>query len=142
MPSLEDRVRKILVERGLLTRTLHPDELVFHFTYAAERWIQMTDPDVVLERPYLRYVSGGSPDAGPGHLEKHGLILPATDSFWTIWYPLNGIDCKCTVMSISESLLRRRGWTVSENRDFKFPVPDPGFAFNIGKLLQERYEKN
>ena len=47
---------------------------------------------------------------------------------WAGWYPPNGFNCLCTVMSVSESLLRRRGWrlVVSNVRD----EPDDGFTTN------------
>lgn len=111
------------------------DDLLPHFVYAAERWQQMTDPDVARSQPYLRYVCACLPDSRPGHLEKHGLVFPMDHQFWDLWYPLNGLGCMCTVMSVSEDLLVRRGWRISENRRFEFSTPDEGFGFNIGKVL-------
>jgi hypothetical protein len=111
------------------------EDLLPHFVYAAERWQQMTDPDVARSRPYLRYVCTCLPDSRPGHLEKHGLVLPIDHPFWDVWYPLNGLGCMCTVMSVSEDLLRREGWRISENCRFEFNTPDEGFDFNIGKVL-------
>lgn len=111
------------------------DDLLPHFVYATHRWQQMTDPDVARSRPYLRYVCACLPDSRPGHLEKHGLVFPMDHHFWDIWYPLNGLGCMCTVTSVSEDLLARRGWTISETLRFKFSAPDDGFDFNIGKLL-------
>jgi len=99
------------------------DDLLPHFLYAAERWQQMTDPDVARSRPYLRYVCACLPDSRPGHLEKHGLVFPIDHHFWDVWYPLNGLGCMCTVMSVSENLLKREGWRISENRRFEFSTP-------------------
>jgi len=110
------------------------DELISNLLYYAERWLHMTDPDVVAERPYLRYVCACLPDSRLSHGEKHGLIFPASHSFWTLWYPPNGLGCMCTVMSVSESLLQRRRWNVSRTAAFKFPLPDEGFRFNVGLL--------
>lgn len=111
------------------------EDLLTHFVYAAERWQQITDPDVTDEFPYIRYVCTCLPDSRPGHLEKHGLVFPVDHHFWDVWYPLNGLACKCTVMSVSEDLLQRRGWRVSENFPFEFGTPDEGFDFNIGKVV-------
>jgi len=102
-------------------------------SYQAGRWQQMTDPEVVSERPYIRYVSALLPTTRPSHREKHGLIYPADDPFWSTWYPPNGFNCYCSAQSISESLLKRRGWTVSEQRSFQYPEPDSGFATNAGR---------
>jgi hypothetical protein len=112
------------------------DDLLPQIAYAAERWQQMTDRDVAISRPYLRYVCACLPDSRPGHLEKHGLVFPIDHSVWDVWYPLNGLGCMCTVMSVSEDLLVRRGWPISENRRFEFGTPDEGFDFNIGKVLR------
>ncbi len=111
------------------------DDLLPHFLYAAERWQQMTDSDVARSRPYLRYVCSGLPDSRQSHLEKHGLIFPIDHHFWNVWFPLNGLGCMCTVTSVSEDLLMRRGWSISDNRHFDFRTPDEGFDFNIGKVL-------
>ena len=109
--------------------------LLPQFVYAAERWKQMTDPSVITERPYLRYVCCQLPDSRPGHAEKHGLIFRWDDPFWDQWYPINGLGCMCTVTSVSQSLLDRRGWKVSTEKTFQYPMPDEGFNFNIGKLV-------
>ena len=85
------------------------EDLLFRFSYAAERWQQMTEPDVAESRPYLRYVCARLPDSRPSHREKHGLIFPISHTFWNWWYPPNGAGCACTVMSVSESLLCHRG---------------------------------
>jgi hypothetical protein len=103
-------------------------------------WIRMTDPTIGPTVPYLRYVSSALPNSPYSHLEKHEVILPVTHLFWTVWYPPNGLDCRCTVMGITESLLRQRGWTVTQDPQFRYLAPTPGFDFNIGKLLQERGE--
>jgi hypothetical protein len=113
------------------------DELLPHLVYAAERWQQMTDPDVARSRPYLRYVCACLPDSRPSHLEKHGLVFSMDHHFWDLWYPLNGLGCMCTVTSVSEDLLVRRGWSISENCRFEFSAPDEGFDFNVGKVLSK-----
>lgn len=125
----------ILAARGLLRLT---PAMIESFRYSAERWQQMTDPDVIEARPYLRYVCSNLPDSRLSHREKHGLIFSASHHFWDIWYPLNGPGCLCSVTSVSEDLLRRRGWKVSDNRNFEFPTPDRRFDFNIGKLAIEK----
>ncbi|MGH7795689.1 MAG: hypothetical protein ACREQ2_12515 [Candidatus Binatia bacterium] len=111
------------------------DDLLPHFVYAAERWKQVTDPDVARSRPYLRYVCACLPDSRPAHLEKLGLVFPVDHHFWDVWYPLNGLGCMCTVMSVSEDLLLRRGWRISKISRFEFEAPDEGFDFNIGKSV-------
>ena len=86
-------------------------------------------------RVLFRYVSALLPTTRPSHAEKHGIVLPADDPFWNTWYPPNGFNCYCTVQSVSESLLKRRGWSVGAP-GFQFPDPDPGFAVNAGRTEQ------
>lgn len=42
-------------------------------------------------------------------------------------------NCLCSVMTVSDSLLSRRGWKVSDEMRFVYPDPDPGFAANPGR---------
>lgn len=99
-------------------------------SYQVGRWQQMTHPDIRDLRPYLRYVSARLPSTRQSHLEKHGLIYPIDHRFWKVWYPPNGFNCYCTATSVSDALLARRGWEVSERDDFTFPDPDEGFESN------------
>ncbi len=133
-PLLRD-ARKIQEKIGRLGPDALADDMVPRFLYTAERWLQITDPDVIEEFPYLRYVCFHLPDSRPGHLEKHNLVLPIGHRFWDIWYPPNGAGCKCGTMSVSESHLKREGWRVSGDAIFEHEMPDRGFEFNVGKLL-------
>lgn len=132
--EFQDSAAQLLDATGVSQRTPWYWETVYRTnlatSYQAGRWKQMTDPDVVAERPYLRYVSARLPTSRPDHVDKHGLVYPADDPFWQAWYPPNGFNCLCTVMSVSESLLSRRGWEVSTRRIAE--QPDPGFAVNAG----------
>ena len=58
--------------------------------YNAGHWQQMTDPDVLKVRPYLRYVSSSSADPRPEHMEWYNLVLPADEPFWDTHYTPNG----------------------------------------------------
>lgn len=125
----------VLDSAGMSERTPWYWETVYRTNlgsnYQSGRWKQMTDPDVVRERPYLRYVSARLPTSRPDHVAKHGLVYPVDHSFWQTWYPPNGFNCYCTAMSVSESLLDRRGWRVS-TRDVA-DRPDEGFRVNVGE---------
>ena len=103
-------------------------------SYQVGRWQQMQDPTVKALRPYLRYISARLPTSRPSHVEKHGLVYPQEHEFWNTWYPPSGFNCFCQVVSVSESLLDRRGWHVSERTQFTYPDPDEGFAVNPGKV--------
>ena len=71
------------------------------------------------------------PTSRSSHVEKHGLVYAWDAPFWDSWYPKNGFNCLCTTMTVSESLLLRRGWrlAVSNVGD----EPDDGFTTNPAK---------
>jgi len=112
--------------------------------YAAGRWKQMTDPDVLKLRPYLMYKHGDSLNPRPEHLAWDGLVLPADDPWWQAHYPPNGWGCSCYVVSVSQRDLEKMG------KDGPDQVPDmtpqtvkgyrvadsgidPGWDYNVGQ---------
>lgn len=117
--------------------------------YAAGRWQQMTDPDLLKLRPYLLYRHGDSRNPRPHHLAWDGLVLPADDPWWRTHYPPNGWGCKCRVFSITRRELRAMGKTGPDTtpdegayqwKDKKtgqvHTVPagiDPGWDYNVGE---------
>lgn len=122
--------------------------------YAAGRYAQMTDPDVVAYRPWWRYRHGGSADPRPEHLAWDGLVLRHDDPWWSTHYPPNGWGCSCYVEPITERELRRSGRTEAdqappvETRPYTIAatgetvqVPkgvDPGWGYSVGEAAQGR----
>ena len=133
--DFQTRANGVLDAAGVSARTPWYWETVYRTNlataYQAGRWQQMTDPDVVAARPYLQYFSARLPTSRPSHAEKHGVILPVDDPFWSTWYPPNGFNCYCTVATVSERELARDGLKLS-SKNFSFPDPDIGFATNAG----------
>jgi len=140
--------------RGWRSRVIY--ETNVHTAYAAGRWQQMTDPDVMSRRPYLQYRHGDSAAPRPEHLAWDGLVLPADDPWWDTHYPPNGWGCKCSVFSLSERDMARLGkdapdtapdggtyeWTDKATGQIR-KVPDgidPGWAYNAGKAADESYK--
>lgn len=75
--------------------------------YAAGHYQRMTDPDVLAERPYFRYVASSSAEPRPEHRAWYNLVLPADDPFWRTHYPPNDWGCKCGVVSMSAGEVER-----------------------------------
>ncbi len=136
LKEFQNQAADILDAAGVSERTPWYWETVYRTnlqtSYQAGRWKQQSDPAVVAELPYLRYVSARLPTSRPSHVEKHGLVYPVGDPFWSEWFPPNGFNCLCSTMSISQSLLDRRGWEVSTARNFIYPDADKGFDINAG----------
>ncbi|MHB1305354.1 MAG: phage head morphogenesis protein [Acidiphilium sp.] len=118
--------------------------------FAAGRYAQATDPDVLAAFPYWEWVHTPVQHPRPQHVAWDGLVLRADDPFWDTHYPPCGYGCMCIVRSLSEGDLRRRGksgpdaspkieWReyVNKTTGLVTKVPtgvDPGWAYNPGKV--------
>lgn len=78
--------------------------------YAAGRYAQMTDPDVVKVRPYWLYIHGDTRTPlrpRPQHVAWGGKVLRWDDPWWQTHYPPNGWLCSCGVRTVSRRELAR-----------------------------------
>jgi hypothetical protein len=107
----------------------------------AGRWRQMTDPEVLAQRPYLLYRHGDSRVPRPHHLAWDGLMLAANDPWWKTHYPPNGWGCKCRVFSVGPRDLDRMGKS-GPDRAPESPIDpetgapvgiDRGWDYNVGE---------
>lgn len=84
--------------------------------YAAGRYHQMADPDVIEKRPYWEYRHRDSPHPRPHHLALDGKIFAATDVLANPALAVpSGFGCRCTLIA------RRRLPKGKQNPD---PVPN------------------
>jgi len=74
--------------RGWRTATIFNTNL--SVAYSRGHYRQMTDPDVLRVRPYLRYVESSSAHPRPKHQGWANMVLPADDPWWQTHYPPNG----------------------------------------------------
>ena len=103
--------------------------------YGAGHYAQATDPDVVKARPIWMYDAVGDDRTRPSHLVLDGRAHPADDAFWKSYYPPNGFNCRCGVITLSAADAQARGLTVSKT-DGTPPLgpsggpvlPDKGFG--------------
>lgn len=133
--------------------------------YSAGHYKQMTDPDVVKLRPFLRYVASSAREPRQEHAAWYNLVLPIDDPWWDTHYPPNGWGCKCGVVSHSahevERLkkeeaggphpiqtkaprIKRYRW-VDKNTGKAHMVPkgiDPGWDYHPGKAGFKPLELN
>lgn len=105
-------------------------------------------------RPYLVYELGPSERHRADHASKRGLVLPADDPFWEVWFPPNGWGCKCRVRQIGRAEAERLGIREAprvEERPWRNPrtgevrtVPrgiDPAWTGNPGQNRMRRMEQ-
>jgi len=83
-------------------------------SYQVGRYKQMTA--VKKNRPFWKYDAINDSQTRPTHLAMDGKVFPADSPVWDTWYPPNGYQCRCGVVSLSSSDVQRRGLTV-ESKD-------------------------
>ncbi|GGW23681.1 phage minor head protein [Vreelandella hamiltonii] len=93
--------------RAWRTRLIYKTNL--DTSYAAGRWQQMTDPDVVRLRPYWRYIHNTIENPRQQHQRWNNLVLRHDHPWWQAHYPPNGWGCNCGVETLNERGLRRLG---------------------------------
>ena len=92
-------------EAGFNWRTRVIYETNLRTSYAAGRYAQLTDPELLARRPYWKYVhADGVLHPRPQHLAWNGLVLRHDHPFWKTHYPPNGWGCGCTVIAVRAPL--------------------------------------
>lgn len=76
-------------------------------------------------RPFWQYLTVGDDRVRLAHLELHGIVRRADDPFWLKWYPPNGFNCRCTVVSLSMEEMEEEDLRI-ETRPWP-ELPDEGF---------------
>ncbi|MCA0268776.1 MAG: hypothetical protein LCH53_06110 [Bacteroidetes bacterium] len=81
-------------------------------SYQAGRYRQMTDPEMLRRRPFWRYRHSGAAHPRLDHQAWNGKVIRADDPWWAVHYPPNGWGCGCTVESLSQADVERKGLKV------------------------------
>lgn len=89
----------------------------------AARWEQFQQDG---DRYNLQYRTANDGKVRPEHAELHGVTLPPSDPFWSVYYPPNGWNCRCTVVQVRKS---------------KYPTTDPTEAMERGERALSRDKK-
>lgn len=97
--------------------------------YAAGRYAQMTDPDLLKVRPYWMYKHADTRTPlrpRPEHEGWDGLVLRWDDPWWQTHYPPNGWNCSCGVRPVSRREMKAEGLEPDESPTVTTrPVRDP-----------------
>lgn len=70
--------------------------------YGAGRYAQLTNPDVVGQRPYRQYRTAMDSRVRPEHAVMDGVTWRADDAAFSQVYPPCGFQCRCSVISYSQ----------------------------------------
>lgn len=100
-------------------------------SYARGRWDQQSR--VSGTRPYLMYDAINDGRTRPHHQAMDNTILPRDDPWWKTHYPPNGYRCRCTVISLTEAQVSKRGGVSGLGPEVD---ADEGWEYNPG----EEYE--
>lgn len=116
-------------EAGRAWRTRVIYETNLRTAYAAGRYAQMTDPDVVRVQKWWRYRHAWTrvPERErPEHAAWDGRVLAWDDPWWEAHYPPNGWNCSCGVETLSDEDLEEEGVRPDETPPSRTrPVRDP-----------------
>ena len=91
----------------------------------AGKWLQIQKEKELL--PLLQYNTVGDDRVRPAHQELEVVIRPVDDDFWSIYYPPNGWNCRCTVLQLDSGRI-----TPIEKINLPENMPDL-FKYNSGK---------
>jgi len=101
-------------------------------SFQVGRYDQLQQTKAVL--PYWQYKSVQDASTRPEHALMHNQIYHANDKFWSRWYPPNGYNCRCFVVSLSEEKAleysKKSGKPLNPEWD---ALPDDGWRYNIGE---------
>lgn len=95
---------------GWRTRVIYDTNL--RTAHMAGKWEQFQRSKAT--RPYLMYQTAGDKRVRHEHANWDGVIRHMDDDFWQSHYPPNGWGCRCTVVSLSERDMARKGLAVSD----------------------------
>lgn len=119
------------------TRTIYNTNILT--SYAAGRWQQLNDPELLKARPYWRYVhSDFVSNPRPQHKAwgDAGLTLPHDHPFWKTHFPPNGWGCRCSVKAVAapkdgDATRPPDGWDTRDARG-RLPGIDQGWDYAPG----------
>jgi hypothetical protein len=71
-------------------------------SYAAGRWAQLNDPDLLKSRPFWKYIHNDTVmHPRELHLAWSGMVLRHDDPWWNTHFPPNGWGCRCRVTAVT-----------------------------------------
>lgn len=93
-------------------------------------WTRAMENKEVL--PLLKYITVGDSRVRPEHAELNGVVRKLDDTFWDMYYPPNGWNCRCDVQSLhsgTETPVERIITPADMPAMFKTNLAKKGLAF-------------
>lgn len=110
--------------------------------YAAGRYQQLTDPELLSVLPYWQYRhADGVMHPRPLHVSWDGLTLPPDHPFWKTHFAPNGWGCHCRIIAVSkrdylQAIADGKG-PANAPEDGNVDGIDPGFAYTPGASVAD-----
>lgn len=112
-------IDNLFISKGLDPIASHRIDTIYRTNmqtaFMAGRYQQLTKPAILKHRPYWKYVAVNDGNTRPAHKEMHGKVFHHTNPIWNKWFPPNGFNCRCKVVSVSEREVKRDGLTVIDH---------------------------
>lgn len=105
-------------ERDWRTRIIYTTNI--RTSYAAGRYAQLNDPDLLSVRPYWKYLHNDSVmHPRPLHQSWSGMVLRHDDPFWSTHFPPNGWGCRCYIQAVRPSEYKGRPEIKAEGETYQ-----------------------
>ena len=117
-------------------------------SYAAGRWKQLNDPELLKVRPFWRYIHSDSVlSPRPQHKAwgDSGLTLSHDHPFWQTHFPPNGWGCHCSVQSVrgpnaGDATQPPSGWNAIDPKTGAPEGIDKGWAYAPGVNAKKSFQ--
>ena len=120
--------RLLAAWQGTTIKAAHRLETIFRTNvqgaYAAGRFKQMSDPEVLRARPYWQFDALIDLNTSPICRSLNGTVRPASDPWWDTRYPPLHFNCRSGVRSLTRRQAAEKGVT----EDPPPTAAAPGFA--------------
>lgn len=133
--DFQKAVNAITTEEGVAQLAAFEIDVAFSTAmaqaYAAGRYEQMTQPEVLDALPYWQYLTVGDDRVRPEHAVLDYFIARADDPVWNKIYPPNGFNCRCIVVALLRSEAGAEADIPGMERLpllARLKVPQPGFG--------------
>lgn len=87
----------------------------------ADKWQQFDDEAEIF--PFLKYVTAGDERVRSSHKALNGVIKAVNSPFWAANAPLNGWNCRCSLVQVEEAI-------ETPDADIKVPTDTPDYMKN------------
>lgn len=90
------------------------------------------------DQPYGLYDATLDGRTRPTHAAQHGKVYPLSHPYWRTWWPLNGINCRCRVITLSARQVRDMGLKVLGKMPSKNIPPSQAKLLGVeGKKIRQ-----